>query len=67
MIWDEQEHDNILKMLNNHYVPTKMIDSPYTPSNLNIKILKLTNINQDFEQILNTVVKEIELIEQYGN
>lgn len=54
-------------MLNYYYVPIKTVDSPYLPMNLNFKITKIMDINKAFEQLFDTVIKEIELNQHYGN
>lgn len=64
MIWDSQIHDNLLKMLSSYYVPIKIIDSPYSPLGFDVNSAE---IDDTFHQILNIIVKEVELGQQHGN
>lgn len=54
-------------MLNYCYVPIITVDFPYFPVNLNSKTSEQKEINQALEKILDIVVNEIELNQQYSN
>jgi len=67
LIWNGQNHNNLLKLLNLYYAPIKMIESPYLPLILDTDKVELPEIDPSFEQFLNIVVKEIKLNQQHGD
>lgn len=67
MIWNHQNYENLLKMLNSYYVPMKIINSPFLPTEFDINRSKSPKTDPAFEQLLNIVIKEIELDQNNGN
>lgn len=58
LIWNEQNHNDLLKIISCYYVPIKIIDSPHSSFYLNGSKSELVETNLTF---LNIVIKEIEM------
>lgn len=58
LIWNEQNHNDLLKIISYYYIPIKTIDSSHSSFYLNASKSELTEIDLTF---LNIVVKEIEI------
>lgn len=67
LIWDEKNHYNLLKVLNSHYVPMNIVTSPYSSLDFDVDNVKLPETDVKFEELINIVNKEIQLIQQHGN
>ncbi|KAL4098767.1 hypothetical protein QTP88_023306 [Uroleucon formosanum] len=66
LFWNEQNHNNLLKLLNFYYVPIKMIESPYLPLKMYTNKIQLPEIDPSFKQFLSIIVKEIKMNQQHG-
>jgi len=69
LVWNQHNYNNLLTMLNSHYVQMMTIDSPYSPLPLefNVNKVDLPKTDPTFDQLLNVVVQEIDWGQNHSN